>query len=194
MRVIYLKWNLGVNSINCAALPQCLPAAFCAGEQRTGPCGGRRKSWVRTTRTTCRGTRKSHVNVESPPEVARLGHQRHILGQRLPRWVNQALPVGWVCQEVGQDGAQQGQRDLLHVQAEDAVEQLHHPIGPFLASFLQQLLKRNVNAQLICFSFWLFKGGAFSAEDNGKMYVPVRREAGAGQARMRAWSQDYFDL
>lgn len=145
--------HLGFNATNCAALPQCLPAAFCAGEQRAGPCGGRRKSWARTTRTTCRETRESQVNVESPPAEARLGHQRHILGQRLPRWVNQTLPVGRVCQEVGQDGAQQGQRDLLHVQAEDAVEQLHHPIGPLLASFLQQLLKSNVQAQITHVSF-----------------------------------------
>lgn len=71
-----------------------------------------------------------------------------ILGQGFSGWVDQALPVGGVCQQVGQYSAQQGQRDLLHVQAEDAVEQLHHPIGPLLSSLLQQLLKRDECASI----------------------------------------------
>lgn len=53
------------------------------------------------------------------------------------------MPVGGVCQQVGQYGAQQGEGDLLSIQAEDAVEQLHHPIGPLLSGLLQQLLQED---------------------------------------------------
>lgn len=58
--------------------------------------------------------------------------------------------MGGVCQQVGQYSAQQGQGDLLHVQAEDAVEQLHHTIGPLLSSLLQQLLKRDAMLNFSC--------------------------------------------
>ena len=56
--------------------------------------------------------------------------------------------MGGVSEQVGQDGAQQGERDLLGVQAEDAVEQLHHPVSPLLTSLLQQLLKYNTEIRL----------------------------------------------
>ena len=45
-----------------------------------------------------------------------------LLGQSFSRRVCQAVPVGRVCEQVGQYGTQQGERDLLGVQAEDAVE------------------------------------------------------------------------
>lgn len=58
------------------------------------------------------------------------------LSQGLAGRVCQAVPVGRVCE---QDVAQQGEGDLLGVQAENAVKQLHHPVGPLLVSLLQQL-------------------------------------------------------
>ena len=48
--------------------------------------------------------------------------------------------MGRVCEQVGQYGPQEGQGDLLCVQAEDAVEQLHHAMGPLLPRLLQQFL------------------------------------------------------
>lgn len=56
--------------------------------------------------------------------------------------------MGGVCEEVGQYGTQQGEGDLLSVQAEDAVEQLCHPISPLLSGLLQQLLKKDTVLQL----------------------------------------------
>ena len=66
-----------------------------------------------------------------------------LLGQGLARGVCQAVPVGGVCEQVGQYGSQEGEGDLLCVQAEDAVEQLHHPIRPLLPRLLQQFLGRS---------------------------------------------------
>lgn len=84
---------------------------------------------------------ESKVNTDLQYTPTGRGIALLLLGQRLSRWVCQAVPVGGVCEQVGQDGTQQGEGDLLGVQAEDAVEQLHDAIGPLLSSLLQQLLK-----------------------------------------------------
>lgn len=57
------------------------------------------------------------------------------------------MPVGGVCEQVGQNGSQQGERDLLGVQAEDAVEQLSRPVGPLPPGLLQQLLETDAGLQ-----------------------------------------------
>lgn len=129
-------------------LPRCLLAAFCAVELKTSLCGERSTSWVHTTPTACGVTQR--VKLTPDPKINnknRCQHQgieRLLLGQRFSWRVCQAVPVSRVCEQVGQDGAEQGEGDLLRVQTENAVEQLHHPIGPLLSSFLQQLLKLHV--------------------------------------------------
>lgn len=55
--------------------------------------------------------------------------------------VCQTVPVGRVSEETWQNVTQQGEGDLLRVQAEDTVQQLNHTRRPLLTGLLQELLQ-----------------------------------------------------
>lgn len=56
-------------------------------------------------------------------------------------WVCQTVPVCRVCEETWQNVTQQGEGDLLCVQAEDTVKQLNHSRRPLLTGLFKELLK-----------------------------------------------------
>lgn len=51
------------------------------------------------------------------------------------------MPVGGVSQQIGHDVTNQSERDLLQVQAEDAVEELDDTERPLLTRLLEELLE-----------------------------------------------------
>lgn len=79
-----------------------------------------------------------------------------LLGKGSTWWICQAVPVGGVSQQIGHDVTNQSERDLLQVQAEDAVEELDDTERPLLTRLLHELLEdESFAVKKKCLRLWL---------------------------------------
>lgn len=65
----------------------------------------------------------------------------HLLGKGFAWRIHEPMPFGGICKKIGQDVPQKGECQLLHVQTENRVQQLHGPHCMLFPCLLQQLLR-----------------------------------------------------